>query len=77
MTSLINNYINNPHSNIRQQNTNTGLPVNTNVEELDTRNFLKPLKGQGRLVRGNIFEAPMLLKVMQMTMNSEKLMIQV
>lgn len=58
MTSLINNYINNPHSNIRQQNTNTGLPVNTNVEELDTRNFLKPLKGQGRLVRGNIFEAP-------------------
>lgn len=56
MTSLINNYIN-TRTNI-PQNTNTGKMVNTNVEELDTRNYLKPLKGRGRLVRGNIFDAP-------------------
>ena len=58
MTSLINNYINNTGKTPLPQNTNTGKIVNTNVEELDTRNFLKPLKGQGHLVKGNIFDKP-------------------
>ncbi len=57
MTSLINNYINTGKTYI-PQNTNTGTMVNTNVEELDTRNYLKPLRAQGRLVKGNIFDKP-------------------
>lgn len=58
-TKLINNYLNTYKTPIANRNQPTyGHNINTQTEELDTRAYIKPLTGKGKLVKNNIFDIP-------------------
>ena len=71
-TNLIQNYIaSKPLGGYKPQQQNTQTTIvnspkkpmpNFDIQhELDNRTFIKPLKGKGKLVSGNIFNAPALM----------------
>ena len=64
MANLINNYISNrPTANTYQvkEQPKKPMPDFDIQRELDNRTFIKPLHGKGRLLKGNIFNAPAIM----------------
>ena len=60
-TNLINNYIKVQNGSQVQPKTESPkkpMPEFSIKNELDNKTFIKPLPGKGRLIKGNIFYAP-------------------
>lgn len=61
-TNLIQNYINKPVPALKPASSQTAPKPPFDIKnELENRTLIKPLKGKGKLVNGNIFNAPALM----------------